>query len=42
MSKRAKINKTTQQIKEEQISFLLEDVEKNLDEYKRALKLKEK
>ena len=42
MSKRVKINKTTQQIKEEQISFLLEDVEKNLDEYKRALKLKEK
>ena len=37
MSKRVKINKTTQQIKEEQISFLLEDVEKNLDEYKRAL-----
>ena len=42
MSKRVKINKTTQQITEEQISFLLEDVEKNLDEYKRALKLKEK
>ena len=42
MSKRAKINETTQRIKEEQISFLLEDVEKNLDEYKRALQLKEK
>ena len=42
MCKRAKINKTTQQIKEEQISFLLEHVEKNLDEYKRALILKEK
>ena len=42
MSKRVKINKKTQQIKEEQIIFLLEDVEKNLDEYKRALKLKEK
>ena len=42
MSKRVKINKKTQQIKEEQISFLLEDVEKNLDEYKRALELKEK
>ena len=31
-----------QQIKEEQINFSLEDVEKNLDEYKSALELKEK
>ena len=42
MSKRGRQNKTNQQIKEEQINFLLEDVEKNLDEYKRALELKEK
>ena len=42
MSKRAKINKTTQQIKEEQLNLLLEDVKKNLGEYKKALELKEK
>ena len=32
----------SQQIREAQINFSLEDVEKNLDEYKRALELKEK
>ena len=42
MSKRGRQNKTSQQINEEQINFLLEDVKKNLDEYKRALELKEK
>ena len=42
MSRRTKSNKTSQQIKEEQINFLLEDVEKNLEEYKKALDLKEK
>ena len=42
MSRRAKCNKTSQQIKEEQINFLLEDVEKNFEEYKKALDLKEK
>ena len=41
MSRRTKSNKTSQQIKEEQINFLLEDVE-NLEEYKKALDLKEK
>ena len=35
-------NRTSQQIKEEQINFLPEDVEKNLDEYKKAVKLKDK
>ena len=35
-------NWTAQQIKEKQINFLLEDIEKNLKEYKRALELKEK
>ena len=42
MSRRIRQNKTTQQIKEEQINFLLEDVEKNLEEYKKALELKDK
>ena len=35
-------NWTAQQIKEEQINFLLKDIEKNLKEYKRALEIKEK
>ena len=42
MSRRIRSNKTSQQIKEEQINFFLEDVEKNLDEYKRALEIKDK
>ena len=42
MSRRVRSNKSSQQIKEEQINFLLEDVEKNLDEYKKALELKDK
>ena len=41
MSRRARPNKISQQIKEEQINFLLEDVEKNLDEQKKALELKD-
>ena len=36
MSRRIRQNKTTQQIKEEQINFLLEDVQKNLEEYKKT------
>ena len=42
MSRRIRQNKTSQQIKEEQINFLLEDVEKNLDECKKAVELKDK
>ena len=42
MSRRIRSNKTSQQIKEEQINFFLEDVEKNLDKYKRALEIKDK
>ena len=42
MSKRTRTNKTAQQIKEEQINFLLDDVKKNLEEYKKAIDLKEK
>ena len=42
MSRRVRQNKTSQQIKEEQINFLLVDVEKNLDEYKKTLQTKDK
>ena len=34
--------RSTQQIKEEQINFLLEDIEKNLVEYKKATELKKR
>ena len=37
MSRSGRPNKTSQQIKEEQINFLLEDAEKNLEEYKKAI-----
>ena len=39
ISRRVRQNKTSQQIQEEQINFLSEDVEKNLDGYKKALEL---
>ena len=42
MNRRLRPTKFTQQIKEEQINFLLEDVEKNLEEYKKAIELKDK
>ena len=42
MSSRLRSNKSSQQIKEEQINFLLKEVEKKLDEYKKALELKDK
>ena len=42
MSSRVRQNKTSQKIKEEQINFLLEDVEKNLGECKKALETKDK
>ena len=42
MSRRVRSNKTLQQIKEEQINFLLEDVKKDLEEYKKALEIKDK
>ena len=35
MSRRVRQNKTNQQKEEEQIIFSLEDVEKNLDKYKK-------
>ena len=34
--------RSTQQVREEQINSLLGDVEKNLEEYKKAIELKEK
>ena len=34
--------RSRQHVKDEQINYLLEDVEKNLEEYKIALELKEK
>ena len=33
--------KFTQQIKEEHINFLLEDIEKNLEEYKKVIALRD-
>ena len=42
MSRRIRQNKTSQQIKEEQINFLLENVEKNLEVYKKVLEQKNK
>ena len=42
MNRRLSPTKSTQQIKEKQSKFLLEDVEKNLEEYKKATELKDK
>ena len=42
MSRRLRSTKSSQQIKEEQINLLLEDVEKHLDECKRAIEIKDK
>ena len=42
MNRKLRSTKSTQQIKDEQLSFLLEDVEKNLEEYKKAIKIKDK
>ena len=42
MNRKLKPTRSTQQIQEEQINFLLEDVEKNLEEYRKAIELKGK
>lgn len=43
MNTRLRLTKSTHHIKEEQNNFLLpEDVEKKLEEYKRAIELKDK
>ena len=42
MNRRLRPTKSTQQINEEQINFLLEEVEKNGKEYKNAIELKDR
>ena len=42
MNRKLRPTRSTQQIKEEQINFLLEDVEQNLEENKKAIKIKDK
>ena len=42
MNMRPRPTQSNQQIKEEQINFLLEDVEKNLEEYKKAIQSRDK
>ena len=42
MCRRLRSTKSSQQIKEEEINLLLEDVEKHLDECKRAIEIKDK
>ena len=42
MNIKLRLTKSNQQIKEEQINFLLEDVEKNLEEYKKPIEIKDK
>ena len=42
MSKSRTAFQSRQQIKDEQINYLLGDVEKNLEEYRNSLELKEK
>ena len=42
MNRRLRLTKSTQQIKEGHINFLLEDAEQNLEEYKKAIELKDK
>ena len=42
MNRKLRPTRSTQQIKEEQINFLLKDIEKNLEEYKKAIELKDK
>ena len=42
MNRRLRPTKSTQQIKEEEINFLLEDLKKKIEEYKKATELKDK
>ena len=42
MNKKLRLTRSIQKIKEKQINFLLEEVEKNLEEYKKALQIKDK
>ena len=42
MNRKLSPAKSTYQIKEEQVNFLLEDIEKNSEEYKKAIELRDK
>ena len=42
MNRKLRPTRSTQQVRKEQINFFLEDVEKNLEEDKKAIELKEK
>ena len=42
MNRLLRPTRSTKQIKEEQINFLLKDVEKNLEEYKKAIESRDK
>ena len=42
MKRKLRRTKSPQQINEEQVNFLKEDIEKNLEEYKTAIELREK
>ena len=42
MTRRLRPTWSTQQIKEEQINFLLENVEKNLEKYRKAIESRDK
>ena len=42
MNRKLRPTKSTCQIKGEQVNFLPEDIEKNLEEYKKAIELRDK
>ena len=42
MDRKLRPVKSTQQIKEDQTNFLLEDVEKNLEEYNKTIDIKDR
>ena len=42
MNRKLRPTRSTQQIKEEQTNFLLKDVEKNLEEYKKVIEIKDR
>ena len=42
MNRKLRPTKSNYQIKEEQVNFLIKDIEKDLEEYKKALKIRDK
>ena len=42
MNRKLRLTKSPEQIKEEQVNFLLEDIAKNLKEYKTTIELRDK